>query len=56
MILRNVLQCPGIVFTLVSMSVMDRAGYSFVLKNSWMSVIAPKGNKITNIPLKNGLY
>ena len=56
MILRNVLHCPGIVFTLVSMLVMDRAGYSFVLKNSWMSVIAPKGNKITDIPLKNGLY
>lgn len=28
MILRNVLHCPGIAFTLVSMSVMDRAGYS----------------------------
>ena len=56
MILRNVLHCPGIMFTLVSMSVMDRAGYSFMLKNSWMSVIAPKGNKITDIPLKNGLY
>ena len=56
MILCNVLQCPGIVFTLVSMSVMDRARYSFMLKNSWMSVIAPKGNKITDIPLKNGLY
>ena len=56
MILRNILHCPGIAFTLVSMSVMDRAGYSFVLKNSWMSVIAPKGNKIANIPLENGLY
>ena len=56
MILHNVLHCPGITFTLVSMSVMDQARYSFVLKNSWMSVIVPKGNKIASIPLKNGLY
>ena len=56
MLLCNVLHCPGIAFTLVSMSVMDRAGYSFTLKNSWLSVIAPKGNKIADIPLENGLY
>ena len=56
MLLHNVLHCPGIAFTLVSMSVMDRAGYSFTLKNSWLSVIAPKGNKIADIPLENGLY
>ena len=56
MILHNVLHCPGIMFTLVSMSVMDQARYLFVLKNSWMSVIVLKGNKIASIPLKNGLY
>ena len=56
MILRNVLHCPGIAFTLVSMSVMDRAGYSFTLKDSWLSVIAPNGTKIADIPLENGLY
>ena len=56
MLLRNVLHCPGITFTLVSMSVMDRTGYLFTLKNSWLSVIAPKGNKIADIPLENGLY
>ena len=27
-----------------------------MLKNSWMSVIALKGNKIADIPLENGLY
>ena len=56
MILHNVLHCPGIAFTLMSMSVMDHAGYSFMLKNSWLSVITPKGNKIASIPLENGLY
>ena len=56
MILCNILHCPRIAFTLVSMSVMDRARYSFMLKNSWMSVIALKGNKIADIPLENGLY
>jgi hypothetical protein len=56
MVLHNVLHCPSIAFTLVSMSVMDRAGYLFTLKDSWLLVIAPKGNKIADIPLENGLY
>lgn len=56
MILRNVLHCPGIAFTLISMSVMDHTGYSFNLKNSWLSVYAPTGTKISTIPLENGLY
>jgi hypothetical protein len=56
MVLRNVLHCPGIAFTLISMSVMDRAGYSFTLKNSWLSVYTPVGALISNIPLENGLY
>jgi hypothetical protein len=56
MILQNILHCPGIAFTLISMSVMDRARYSFTLKNSWLSVYAPKGTLLSSIPLENGLY
>ncbi|KAH8998063.1 hypothetical protein EDB92DRAFT_1783191, partial [Lactarius akahatsu] len=33
LILQNVLHCPGIAFTLISMSVMDRAGYTFMTKS-----------------------
>jgi hypothetical protein len=55
-VLWNVLHCPSITFMLISMLVMDHAGYSFTLKNSWLSVYMLVGALISNIPLENGLY
>jgi hypothetical protein len=54
--LRNVLHCPGIAFTLVSMSTMNRAGYVFALKSRRLLVKVPRGEKIAKITLENGLY
>ena len=56
LILRNVLHCPDTAFTLISMSAMDRAGYNFTLKSGHLIVRAPKGEKIADVPVENGLY
>jgi hypothetical protein len=56
LILKNILHCPGTAFTLVSMSTMNRARFSFVLGTGHLLVRAPNGEQIADIPEDGGLY
>ena len=56
LILRNVLHCPSTTFALVSMSAMNCAGYSFALDAGHLHIRAPKGERIANVPVDDGLY
>ena len=54
--LKNVLYCPDLAFTLVSLTCCDTAGYSVLLKNGKCLIRDMRGTLLGQIPLLNGLY
>jgi Pol polyprotein, beta-barrel domain len=54
--LKDVLYCPDLAFTLISLMRCDAAGYAVLLKD-WKCLIQDsKGTLLRQIPLSNGLY
>src|SRR6266481_4901695 len=54
--LKDVLYCPDLAFTLVSLSRCDRAGYSALLKDQKCHIRDTCGTVVGQIPLSDGLY
>ena len=54
--LKDVLYCPDLVFTLVSLTRCDVAGYMVQLKDRACVINDKAGHTIGRIPLTNGLY
>jgi len=55
-ILKDVLYCPDLAFTLVSLSQCDLAGYSALLKGQQCHIHNTQGTTVRQIPLSGGLY
>jgi hypothetical protein len=54
--LKDVLYCPDLVFTLVSLTRCDAAIYSVLLKDRKCWIRDTKGTLLGQVPLSNGLY
>jgi Pol polyprotein, beta-barrel domain len=54
--LKDVLYCPDLAFTLVSLMRCDAAGYSVLLKDRKCWIQDMKGTLLRQVPLSNGLY
>jgi hypothetical protein len=54
--LNDILYCPDLAFTLISLSRCDTAGFAVMLKGGSCIINDKKGKRIGQIPLKNGLY
>src|SRR3979490_1212196 len=54
--LRDMLYCPDLGFTLVSLARCDVASYSVLLKDQRCLIQDMKGMVIGQVPLSNGLY
>jgi Pol polyprotein, beta-barrel domain len=54
--LKDVLYCPDLAFTLVSLARCDIAGYTVTLKDQKCSIQDPRGMVIGQVSLVNGLY
>lgn len=57
-ILKDVLYAPSLMFALISVPRLDKAGYSTVLENGFCTISSPKPERkiITRIAYSNGLY
>lgn len=57
-VLKNVLYAPNLMSTLISVSRLDKAGFSTMVKNGTCTLISPKPERkvIAQIPFSNGLY
>jgi hypothetical protein len=54
--LKDILYCPDLAFTLISLSRYNVASFAVTLKGSSCIINDKKGKNIGQIPLKNGLY
>jgi Pol polyprotein, beta-barrel domain len=54
--LRDVLYCPDLAFTLVSLTRCNAAGYSVLLMDRKCIIRDAKGTLLGQVPLSNGLY
>ena len=54
--LRDVLYCPDLAFTLISLTRCDTAGYSVLLEDRQCLIQDSRGALLGQIPLSNGLY
>ena len=54
--LQDVLYCPDLAFTLVSLARCDTAGYTVLLKDQACVINNKTGHTIGRVPLTNGLY
>jgi hypothetical protein len=54
--LKDVLYCPDLAFTLISLTLCDAAGYSVLLKDQKCWIRDMRGKLLGQIPLSNGLY
>ena len=54
--LKDVLYCPDLGYTLVSLVKCDTAGFTVVLKDKSCCIKDSKGIQIGKIPQKQGLY
>jgi hypothetical protein len=54
--LTDVLYCPDIGYTLVSIGRIDDAGYSIIFENGKCEIKDPTGNVVGTIPKSKGLY
>ena len=54
--LKDVLYCPDLGYTLVSLAKCDMAGFTVVLKDKSCCIKDSKGIQIGKIPQKQGLY
>ena len=54
--LKNVLYCPELGYTLVSLAKCDTAGFMILLKDKTCCIKDPKGTHIGRIPQHQGLY
>ena len=54
--LKNILYCPDLAFTLISLMHCDAAGYLVLLKNQKCVIRDAKGMTLGQIPVSNGLY
>jgi hypothetical protein len=54
--LKDILYCPDLAFTLVSLTPCDAAGYSVLMKGQKCLIRDARGKSLGQIPLSNGLY
>ena len=54
--LKNAYYSPHMAFTLMSVSCIDRAGFSLFIKGGACVIRSPKLNIISRVPLVRGLY
>ena len=54
--LKNVLYSPHMAFTLISVSCVDRAGFSLLIKDGTCTIRSPSSKIIGRIPESRGLY
>jgi Pol polyprotein, beta-barrel domain len=53
---KDVLYCPELAFTLISLAHCDKAGFAVLLRNEHCIIHDPKGATVGKILLKDGLY
>jgi GAG-pre-integrase domain len=53
---KNAIHAPGMAFTLISISRLDKAGYSVLFSKGMCAIQDLKGQMIATIPHSNGLY
>ena len=55
-IFKNAVHTPDMAFTLISISQLNKAGFSVRFNKAMCTVKTPKGKSIATIPCKDGLY
>ena len=55
-IFKNTIHAPKMAFTLISISRLDRAGYSVTFNKGMCTIRNPQNSRIATIPHSNGLY
>ena len=55
-ILKDILYCPELGYTLVSLAKCDTASFTILLKDKTCCIKDPKGNQVGRIPQSQGLY
>src|SRR5271168_1689294 len=55
-IFKNAIHSPEMVFTLISISQLDKAGYQVNFKKGMCTILNPKVQTIATIPHSDGLY
>ena len=53
---KNAIHAPGMAFTLISISRLDKGGYSVLFSKGMCTIQDPKGRMIATIPHNDGLY
>jgi hypothetical protein len=56
MTFENAMHAPGMAFTLISISRLDKAGYSVVFNKGMCTIRDPKSQTLATIPHSDGLY
>ena len=55
-VFKNTIHAPEMAFTLISISRLDKAGFSVTFRKGMCTIIDPKGQTIATIPHSEGLY
>ena len=55
-VFKNTIHAPEMAFTLISISRLDKAGFSVMFRKGMCTIINPKGKMIATIPHSEGLY
>ena len=55
-VFKNAIHVPKMAFTLISISRLDKAGFSVTFRKGMCAIIDPKGQTIATIPHSKGLY
>ena len=56
MTFKNAIHSPEMAFTLISISLLEKAGYQVNFKKGMCTIMNPKGQIIATIPHSDGLY
>ena len=56
MVFKNTIHTPNMAFTLISISQLNKAGFSVTFNKAMCTIKTIKGQTITTIPCSDGLY